>query len=328
MKGSATARKEVSSNPQRDEFLDDVLAGLIADRKSLNPKYFYDEAGSRLFERITELPEYYITRTETNLMQQITTDIADRCADARAIVEFGSGSGQRSDILLSALPDITRYVPIDVSEDLLASTSAVVEQAHPNVRVTPLVADFTGKMRLPGDTPQRRLGYFPGSTIGNFLPADAISFMENAKAVLGTWSRMLIGVDLAKATDRLERAYDDAAGVTAQFNKNILTRMNEELGADFRLNQFAHQAFFDRDLSRIEMHLVSLADQRVSIDGEYRVNFRAGETIHTENSHKFTIDGFSQLAKKAGWSPVKHWIDDERLFSVHLLENQEKSVNR
>ena len=322
MASSATARRIESLDPQRDQFLNDVLTGLNADRKTLNPKYFYNNAGSRLFERITELPEYYITRTETKMMRQIAGEITDRCDDTQAIVEFGSGSGMRSDILLSALPSVSSYVPIDVSEELLASTSRVVERAHPDVRVLPLVADFAGKIRLPGGIPLPRLGYFPGSTIGNFLPTEAVAFMENARNVLEGRSRMLVGVDLSKAIDRLESAYNDAAGVTAQFNKNVLARINDELGADFVLSNFGHQAFFDRDRSRIEMHLVSLVDQRVSIDCDYSVEFRAGETIHTENSHKYTIDGFSQLAKKAGWAAVKHWVDDERLFSVHLLENQ------
>jgi dimethylhistidine N-methyltransferase len=319
---SATKKNLESQNPQRDEFLSDVLIGLRAVRKTLNPKYFYDGVGSRLFERITELPEYYITRTETKMMRQIAADIENHCGDAQVVVEFGSGSGQRSDLLLSGLPNVTQYVPIDVSEELLATTSDVVERAHFHVRVTPLVADFTQKMQLPSKTPERKLGYFPGSTIGNFLPDEAVSFLKNAKNVLGDQSRMLIGVDLTKATERLESAYDDAAGVTAQFNMNVLTRINEELDADFLLRDFEHQAFFDHDLSRIEMHLVSLKNQRVTIDGEHTVNFRTNETIHTENSHKYTIDGFHALAKKSDWSPVTHWVDEERLFSVHLLESQ------
>lgn len=324
MKSSAAMRQTEYIQTEREQFLDDVLTGLNADRKSLNPKYFYDATGSRLFEQITELPEYYITRTETSMMQQIAQEIGGYCDDTQAIVEFGSGSGQRSDILLSALPRVVNYIPIDVSEELLASTAKSVEASYPHIRVRPLVADFTARMQLPPGTPDHRLGYFPGSTIGNFLLADAVGFLRNVRMLLGANARMLIGVDLAKAIDKLERAYDDSAGVTGQFNKNVLTRINEELSADFDLKNFAHQAFFDRDRSRIEMHLVSLADQRVSIDGVHEVEFRAGETIHTENSHKFTVEGFRQLARKAGWRSTIEWVDDERLFSVHLLETDER----
>jgi len=320
MKSNAAKWQTEYVETERDQFLDDVLAGLQAARKTLNPKYFYDTKGSQLFEQITALPEYYITRTETSMMRQIASQLREYCDGVQAIVEFGSGSGERSDILLSALPGIVSYVPIDVSEDLLASTAEMVSASYPHIKVQALVADFTARMQLPSGTPEHRLGYFPGSTIGNFLPAEAIVFLENARLLLGPRSKMLIGVDLTKAVNKLERAYDDAAGVTGRFNKNVLTRINEELDADFVLKNFAHQAFFDRDRSRIEMHLVSLADQRVSIDGMHKVEFRAGETIHTENSHKYSIDGFRQLARKAGWRSTTDWVDDERLFSVHLLE--------
>ena len=321
MKSSTAMRQMELTQTKRQQFLDDVLTGLNADRKTLNPKYFYDEIGSRLFEQITELPEYYITRTETRMMQQIAQEIADLCDDAQAIVEFGSGSGQRSSILLSALPRVASYIPIDISEELLASTARVVAASHPHIRVHALVADFTARIQLPSGTPEHRLGYFPGSTIGNFLPADAVIFLRNARRLLRANAKMLIGVDLAKAVNKLERAYDDSAGVTGRFNKNVLVRIKNELGADFVVKNFAHQAFFDRDHSRIEMHLVSLADQRVSIDGTHKVKFRAGETIHTENSHKYTVDGFRQLVRTAGWRSTTNWVDDEHLFSVHLLES-------
>jgi dimethylhistidine N-methyltransferase len=196
----------------------------------------------------------------------------------------------------------------------------VVEESQPGIHVFPLVADFTARIQLPAVTPGRRLGFFPGSTIGNFLPADATGFLRNARILLGSNSKMLVGVDLVKSTDTLECAYDDVAGVTAQFNKNVLNRINRELDADFILSNFGHQAFFDEERSRIEMHLVSLTDQRVSIDGEHRIDFRAGETIHTENSHKFTISDFKELANDAGWRCATHWVDDKHLFSVHLLE--------
>ncbi len=321
MKVNARAVVAAEGHSSSDEFFADVREGLLAEQKFLNPKYFYDESGSRLFEKITRLPEYYITRTETTLMSEIAEDIASHCKDVRAIVEFGSGSGRRSDILLSALPDVTCYVPIDVSEELLASTSQLVREAHPGVRVTPLNADFTQPLTLPADTPVERLGYFPGSTIGNFLPDDAIRFMRMVRTGLGGDAQMLLGVDTVKELKTLEQAYDDDARVTANFNKNILTRINDELGGDFDLNQFAHRAFFNADESRVEMHLVSRKRQRVRIGEELAVDFVAGESIHTENSHKYTMTAFHALAENAGWHPVQHWNDEEMLFSVHLLKN-------
>jgi len=321
MANSAAARTLQAAGPDTEEFLDDVLRGLQARRKSLNPKYFYDENGSRLFERITRLPEYYITRTETRLMEQVAGDLGAACGDAKAVIEFGSGSGRRSDILLSALPEVLVYVPIDVSPELLDSTVRVVTAAHPHIRVCPLVADFTAEMSVPDSIPRQRLGYFPGSTIGNFSPADAIRFLVNARRLLGRHSSMLIGVDLTKSTYRLERAYNDSAGVTAAFNRNILVRINSELGGTFELDKFAHQAFFDAERSRIEMHLTSLEDQEVSIAGKESISFRAGETIHTENSYKYTAGQFRRLALQASWKTAAYWQDEEGLFSLHLLEH-------
>lgn len=320
MQNNSATRQIEFADAEREQFLADVLTGLSAERKTLNPKYFYDEIGSRLFEQITELPEYYITRTETGMMRKIASEIGDHCVDVRSVVEFGSGSGRRTDILLSALPRVAHYIPIDVSEEMLASTAKVVESSYPHIRVHPQVADFTTKLQQVPETPGHQLGFFPGSTIGNFLYADAISFLEDARELLGANAKMLIGVDLAKSADTLEQAYDDSAGVTAQFNKNILTRINNELGANFKLNEYAHKAIFDRDRSRIEMHLVSLADQQILIDGMYTINMRTGETIHTENSHKFTIDGFCRMADRAGWRSATRWVDSDHLFSVHLLE--------
>jgi len=322
MKTNVAARFPQNKNSTDDDFLGDVLQGLGAARKSLNPKYFYDETGSRLFEQITELPEYYITRTETRLMQEIAAEIGKACEHTQVIVEFGSGSGQRSEILISALPSLAEYVPIDVSRDLLNATAEVVTSAHPDVSVMPVVADFTGQLSLPPARPELRLGYFPGSTIGNFSPAEAGRFLTNARGLLGPGSRMLVGVDLVKSISRLEQAYNDQDGITAAFNKNLLNRINSELGADFELNRFAHQAFFNEGQSRIEMHLVSLEDQDVRIDGEASIPFRAGESIHTENSYKYTPEDFQSLARNAGWATSQHWSDSGNLFSLHLLENE------
>ncbi|MGH8222903.1 MAG: L-histidine N(alpha)-methyltransferase [Woeseiaceae bacterium] len=309
-----------AADTPRSAFLADVLAGLSAGQKRLDPKYFYDERGSRLFGAITVLPEYYLTRTETGIMEDAAADIAAAVPVTRTIVEFGSGSGKRSDILLEALGNAEAYVPIDVSESLLRHTATLVESAHPRVKVHGLVADFTQLRSLPGTLPRERLGYFPGSTIGNFLPHDAVRFLRSARILLGRGARMLIGVDLLKAAERLERAYDDDRGVTEAFNKNLLLRINEELDGTFDPARFAHCAYFNERRSRVEMHLVSREDQEVRIDGEYRIPFRAGESIHTENSHKFTIDGFRRLAAAAGWQPGMHWVDRAGDFSVHLLE--------
>ncbi|MBT8078555.1 MAG: L-histidine N(alpha)-methyltransferase [Gammaproteobacteria bacterium] len=315
----STLHKATGKDLSRDLFLDDVVAGLTAQRKSLDPKYFYDETGSGLFGRITELPEYYITRTETEIMRAAAPDISAHCGDIRTIVEFGSGSGERSEILLSALDQASHYAPIDVSDELLQDTATVVQNAHPSIQVVPIVADFTSEILLPARLPRAWLGYFPGSTIGNFLPMAATRFLANARRMLGRHATMLIGVDLVKSVDRLEQAYDDSQGVTDAFNKNVLVRINNELGGTFDVQQFEHRAVFNKEQSRIEMHLVSKSDQFVEIDGTYRIRFRAGETIHTENSHKYTLDGFRALARQAGWSPVACWTDVNDDFSVHLL---------
>ncbi len=306
---------------EHDAFLQDVTAGLSATRKTLDPKYFYDDRGSRLFQQITELPEYYITRTETQMMQDSASDIGSALAKVSTVIEFGSGSGERTDLLLQSLPAAERYVPIDVSDELLASTAATVGARHPHIQVHALNADFTAPMTLPVETGYAPLGYFPGSTIGNFLPTAATRFLVNARKTLGANADLLVGVDLVKPVKLLEDAYNDSRGVTAAFNLNILARINSELNGNFDLSLFAHQAFYSAELSRIEMHLVSLAQQEVVIDGTYSFTFRVGETIHTENSHKYTIERFKHMATQAGWRPARCWVDEDRLFSLHLLRN-------
>ena len=302
------------------QFLDDVIAGLTSSRKSLPAKYFYDRKGSQLYGQITQLPEYYPTRTETALMESVLGNIGESCFNCRTVIEFGSGSGRRSELILNALPAARTYVPIDVSEKLLDETRDVIVSSHPHIDVVPLRADFTEPFKLPRRVTPELLGFFPGSTIGNFLPAEAEPFLASALQILGPESRMLIGVDLVKPVDILERAYDDAAGVTAAFNLNLLHRINRELMADFDPTGFAHQAFFNEPEQRIEMHLVSLQNQSVRLGMGTRVDFQAGETIHTENSHKYTIDGFQALARNAGWWPVHVWTDPANLFSIHLLQ--------
>jgi dimethylhistidine N-methyltransferase len=210
-------------------------------------------------------------------------------------------------------------VPIDVSEHLLRDTHRLVESLRDGACVKPLLADFMGEFSLPPNTPGGRLGFFPGSTIGNLLPAEALEFLSRSREVLGDDSQLLIGTDLVKPVDILEAAYDDAAGVTERFNKNLLRRINRELNANFKLDAFYHRSFYDPAFQRIEMHLVSDRDQEVSIAGTRRIRFRRGESIHTENSHKFTVEGFRSLAWQAGWRPMQHWVDERGWFAVHLL---------
>ena len=314
------AKAHADQDSQRESFRADVLVGLNATRKSLNPKYFYDRAGSELFSRITDLPEYYVTRTEVAIMRQAAQAIGEYCANCKTVVEFGSGSGRRSDILLNALQQVRSYVPIDVSDALLETTRDLVESRYPQIKVDAVLADFTGDVRMPTAVGRPCLGFLPGSTIGNFAPVAATRLLQHARKVLGAGSQLLLGVDLIKPTQQLERAYDDAQGVTAAFNLNLLARINAELDADFNLENFVHQVFYNQEFARIEMHLASLVDQQVTIDGEFVFSFYAGESIHTENSHKYSIDSFQELAVQAGWRPATFWVDDDRLFSVHLLQ--------
>ncbi|MGY2052827.1 L-histidine N(alpha)-methyltransferase [Methylobacterium sp. JK268] len=307
------------AGPDSRRFAEDVLAGLTAPRKTLAAKYFYDREGSALFEAITRLPEYYPTRTELGILRASGAEIAAALPRGAALVEFGSGSTQKIRCLLPHLPDLAAYVPVDVSEEFLRSEAEELGRDFPHLRVRPVAADFTQVFALPGEAaPAPRAGFFPGSTIGNFEPGAAASLLRHFAATLGQDSMLVVGVDLVKEAAILNAAYDDAAGVTAAFNLNLLTRINREVGADFDRDAFAHRAFFDPERSRIEMHLVSRRAQTVTVAGR-PIRFSADETIHTENSYKYTPDGFRALARGAGWEGRAVWIDPEGLFSVHLL---------
>jgi dimethylhistidine N-methyltransferase len=300
-------------------FLADVRAGLSAPRKTLSPKYFYDAAGSALFEAITALPEYYPTRTEVAILDRRGAEIAALLPRQAALVEFGSGSTAKLRRLLSHLPDLAAYVPVDVSGEFLGEQAATLKQDFPDLTVEPVVADFTKPFSLPGSIGSApRAGFFPGSTVGNFEPPEAEALLNGFGEILGPDALMILGVDLVKDTGRLEAAYDDAAGVTAAFNMNLLRRINHELGGDFDLATFHHRAVFNRELSRIEMHLVSLIAQTVRIGGD-SFSFAEGETIHTESSYKYTLDSFRALAARAGWRSEMVWTDADALFSVHAL---------
>jgi dimethylhistidine N-methyltransferase len=313
------------STGARSPFLVDLSEGLNKTHKLASPKWFYDEEGSRLFEAITELPEYYLTRTETALLGEVAAELAPTLPEGAVLVEFGSGASAKTRLILDAAPQLHGYVPLDISEQALAEATARIEAAYPTLLVEPVAGDFTRPLRLPQLAAGRpRIGFFPGSTIGNFTPEEARLFLRSVKALLGGDAALIVGADLVKAPDVLVAAYDDAQGVTAAFNKNLLVRANRELGADFDLNGFAHRAVWNSAKQRMEMHLVSLKSQTVRLGrgvGAERIPFAAGETIHTENSHKFTVEGFAALAEASGWRLAKSWISPEPSFAVFLLRS-------
>ena len=303
--------------PAGDSFAADVIAGLRAEPKSVPPKYFYDLAGSALFERITRLPEYYPTRCEIGILEDNAPAIASMFPPGCALIEFGSGSSRKARILLSAAATVEAYVPVDISGDFLQQDLTQLKRDLPHLTVHPLVEDFTRPFAIPPDLAALpRVGFFPGSTIGNFEPEEAARFLRHIGAVLGPGSLLVVGIDLVKDEATLNRAYNDAEGVTAKFNLNLLARIDRELDADFDLAAFEHRAFFNREFSRIEMHLVSTRRQQVHING-VTIDFRAGETIHTENSYKYTVESFRAMARGSGWSPIEVFTDG--MFSVHAL---------
>ncbi|MDB5592702.1 L-histidine N(alpha)-methyltransferase [Enterovirga sp.] len=305
--------------PDRGTFLRDVVEGLGYPQKTIPAKYFYDLEGSRLFDEITRLPEYYPTRTELSILRRYGTEVMAEVPAGSAVVEFGAGSTEKIRVLLEALPDVAAYVPVDVSGDFLEAQADALRADRPGLRVVPVVGDFTREMTLPPEVAGLPLlGFFPGSTIGNFEPATARSLLTRFRDLLGPGALLVLGVDLVKDDAVLNAAYDDAAGVTARFNLNLLARINRELGADFLLERFRHKAFFNRSRSRIEMHLESLSAQTVRI-GDHVVQFAPGETIHTENSYKYTPARFEALASEAGWTVRRVLTDDGRRFAMFVL---------
>jgi dimethylhistidine N-methyltransferase len=314
-------RGPITPAPQHDGFAADLLAALEHRPRSISPKYFYDAAGSALFDRICELPEYYPTRTELAILSDSAAAMAERLPQQVEIVEFGAGSLRKVRLLLDALRGrAVRYIPIDISGEHLAAAAAQVRLDYPWVQVEPWVADYTQPMHaMPALAAGAfRLGFFPGSTIGNLAPAQALHFLREAASVL-RGGALLLGTDMVKDPAVLHAAYNDAAGVTAAFNLNLLVRANRELGSDFVSHQFAHHAFYNAPLQRIEMHLISRVRQTVHLSGK-SFEFLEGETLHTENSHKFTPDSVSALAQKAGMQLSHTWTDAARWFSVHWLD--------
>lgn len=299
-------------------FLDEVKAGLAQPQKAIPSKFFYDERGSALFDQITELDEYYPTRIETAIMERHIEGMAAQLGKKVLLVEYGSGSSTKTRILLDHL-DLAAYVPIDISCEHLFRTSEKLAEAYPSLDIFPVCADYTSTFTLPDVRAARTVVYFPGSTIGNFRPEEAKGFLERITDVCGAGGGLLIGVDLKKDRAVLEAAYDDSEGITAQFNLNVLRRINSELGADFDLDAFAHRALYNTGEGRVEMHLVSLKDQEVLLDGT-SVAFEKGETIHTENSYKYSLEGFARLAARAGFTVKEVWTDEDEQFSVQYLE--------
>ena len=304
--------------PRGQTLLEDVLAGLALPQKSIPPKYFYDEQGCRLFEAICELPEYYLTRTETAILRANIAEIAQFVGPEAELIEFGSGVQAKTRILIQAL-QTQLYVPVDIAIDTLRASSSELARRFPFLNIVGICADYTQPLALPtfaGVPIRRKVVFFPGSTIGNFTPAEALAFLKQARKAVGSGGILLIGVDLKKDKATLDAAYADPKGVTAQFNLNLLYRINRELKADFQVNRFRHKAFYDPVMGRIEMHLESLYSQFAHVAGR-RFDFAPGETIHTEISCKYSIAEFQELGKRAGFTPEKVWTDPEQLFSVN-----------
>jgi dimethylhistidine N-methyltransferase len=303
-------------------FRADILAGLAQRQKATPARWLYDDAGSQLFEDITRLPEYYLTRADTEILERYGRDFAGLVGPGRAVVEFGSGSSVKTPLLLSTI-DPAAYVPLDISGDFLRAAARDLGAKFPNLPVHPVEADFMKSVHLPGEVAALpKLGFFPGSTIGNLVPRTAVDLLRSMKETLGEGSHLLIGMDLIKDTGVLQAAYDDAAGVTAEFNRNLLRRINRELGGTIPVEKMRHQARWNDTFARIEMHLEACEAIAFEVSGT-RFVMEAGETIHTENSHKFDRRSQNTLLLAGGWTPVGRWLDSEERFSVILAEATE-----
>ncbi len=307
------------------DFERDVLQGLLARRKRLPPKYFYDHRGSELFERICGLPEYYPTRTELAILREHAGDMGRAIGRRATLIELGSGASVKTRLLLDQLPEPEAYLPVDISREFLRESSEKLAEDYFNLAVVPVCADystFVYSLRVALADRANKVVFFPGSTIGNLERAQATEFLAGCAGLLGSGGRMLVGFDLVKEVRILEAAYNDAQGVTALFNLNLLERINRELGADFDLSAFQHHAYFNLSEQRIEMHLISRREQVVRIAGQ-SISFGHEETIHTESSHKYTLESFDAMARPAGFRRVREWLDPDRHFCVALLETSE-----
>jgi dimethylhistidine N-methyltransferase len=311
---------------QPASLLTDALAGLTAPRKTLPSKYFYDAEGSRLFEAICTVPEYHVTRVETAQLRAIVSDLATYIPNGAALVEFGSGASAKTRLLLDALPRLGCYIPIDISQDALDWAVAALSGDYPGLTLAPLAGDFTAGLRLPACADGHPIvGFFPGSTIGNFSPDEAEAFLLMARRLLGPGASLILGADHTRAGSLLVPAYDDAQGITAAFNKNVLARLNRECGATFDLAAFDHRAVWNAIEGRVEMHLASRTNQSVTLAGR-RIAFTPGETIHTENSYKYHPERLDVIAMRAGWEVTERWVErhvapnaEEWIFGTTLL---------
>jgi dimethylhistidine N-methyltransferase len=303
--------------PASSDFHSDVIAGLSRRPRALPCKYFYDARGAALFQKICEQPEYYLTRTELQILNSYAKEMAAHFGEGIELIGLGTGAGTKTRILLEQLQAPLAYVPVDISSEQLKKSTAQFGKIFPALEILPVCADYLEPFELPSPsrTPARKIVYFPGSTIGNFEPVDATNFLRRAAVFCGSGGGLLIGVDLQKDRHVIEAAYNDSAGVTAQFNLNLLARINRELGADFDLKRWRHSAIYNSDQGRVEIYLISETDQTVRIESR-EFEFEAGEKITTEYSYKHTPDGFSVLAGKAGFQFAKMWTDDRRWFGV------------
>src|ERR1700720_1666439 len=315
---AAALAKAQSFDEQTSAFAGAVIDDLSQHPKRLSPKYFYDVTGSELFEQITLLPEYYPTRTELAILRDRAGEISADIPDGAALVEFGAGATTKVRLLLNECA-FRAYVPVDISGDFLKAQAEALRKDFPALDVHPVTADFTAPFALPDAVKAMpKVGFFPGSTLGNFEPHEACRFLRSARDILGEGAQMVIGVDLEKDERVLYYAYNDSAGVTARFNLNVLHRINRELGGNFDISAFTHRAIYNRDRHRIEMHLISRKTQTVRVLG-HSFSFRAGESIHTESSYKYSLERFVALARGSGWTPRESWTDEAKMFSVHAL---------
>jgi len=303
----------------------DIIAGLTGTPKTIPCKYFYDHAGAELFERICTLDEYYPTRTETHILARHGRDIGTWAGNGARVVEFGSGSGQKTRLLLRHLSEPHEYVPIDICAPQLLINAQSLRESFPGLAVKPVHADYMKRLQLPANTGARRTAvFFPGSTIGNFEPLEATAFLHRAADLAGAGGGLLIGVDLKKAKPIVERAYNDSAGVTAAFNRNVLLHVNALCGSDFDPSRFEHVAFYNSDAGRVEMHLRSVTSQTVTLravpEGPLAIHLDRGELIGTEHSYKYHIAEFRDLVTAAGFVSRHTWVDDRRWFSVHAFD--------
>jgi len=306
-------------HPKENDSRREIIDGLSERQKKLNQKFFYDDKGSQLFDKITRLPEYYPSRTEVRILQDNAREIAQYCGGNSILIEPGSGSSEKVRWLLDELrPQV--YVPLDISSEFLLRSAHALGDECPWLNIHAICADFSQDWVLPKGLPEgKRVVFYPGSTIGNLEPEMALDFLLKIKGWVGSGGGVLIGVDLHKSTNILNAAYNDSEGVTAEFNLNVLSHINRVADSDFNVDKFRHEAFYDSEKRRIEMHLISCCDQVVNCNGS-RVTFSEGESIHTENSYKYSLNGFSELANKAGCVVRKSWVDENELFSVHYIE--------